>query len=98
MNILVTGASGLVGSALVARLTTNGHRVVPLRRGAVGDASEPTWNPEARWVQLPPSVTLDAVVHLAGENTAQRWTTAAKERIWESRVNATRLLSEALAG
>jgi len=98
MNILVTGATGLVGAALVSRLTASGHRVVPLRRGAAGSAAEPTWNPETRQVHLPASVSLDAVVHLAGENIAQRWTGAAKARIRASRVDATRLLSEALAG
>jgi uncharacterized protein len=98
MNILVTGATGFVGKALVSRLTTSGHGVLLLRRGAAGSASEATWNPEAKQVNLPSSVSLDAVVHLAGESIAQRWTTAAKARIRASRVDATRLLSEAVVG
>jgi uncharacterized protein (TIGR01777 family) len=96
MNILVTGSTGLVGAALVARLTASGHRVLPLRRGTVGSASEAVWNPETGQVHFPASFPLDAVVHLAGENIAQRWTPAAKARIRASRVDATRLLCEAL--
>jgi uncharacterized protein (TIGR01777 family) len=96
MNILVTGSTGLVGAALVARLTASGHRVLPLRRGAAGSASEAVWNPETRQVHFPASIPLDAVVHLAGENVAQRWAPAAKARIRASRVDATRLLCEAL--
>ena len=72
MNILVTGASGFVGSALSARLQKNGHRVLPLRR-ALATASEagPTWNPQAGQIHLEPAGQLDAVVHLAGENIVQ---------------------------
>ena len=96
MNILVTGSSGLVGAALVARLTASGHRVLPLRRGTVGSASEAAWNPETGQVHFPASIPFEAVVHLAGETIAQRWTPAAKARIRASRVDATRLLCEAL--
>ncbi|MBN2505983.1 MAG: TIGR01777 family oxidoreductase [Verrucomicrobia bacterium] len=97
MNILITGSTGLVGAALGARVAASGHRVVPLRRRAGGDPSEATWNPEAGRLHLPTSPPLDAVVHLAGETIAQRWTAAAKTRIRTSRVDATRLLSQALA-
>ncbi len=96
MNILVTGASGLIGIALVSRLSQSGHSVVPLRRGAARGAPGPTWNPETGEIKLEAAFPIDAVVHLAGENIAQRWTAAAKARIRASRVEATRLLSEAL--
>ncbi len=97
MNILLTGASGFIGGALSARLMKSGHRVVPLRRSpALGDEAGPTWNPAAGKISLEPNSPLDAVVHLAGENIAQRWTPAAKERIRASRVDATRLLCNAL--
>src|SRR5512137_2904910 len=97
MNILLTGASGFIGSVLASRLTKNGHRVVPLRRASADSASGPTWNPAAGQIHLEAAGPLAAVVHLAGENIAQRWTPAAKVRIRASRVDATRLLCEALA-
>jgi hypothetical protein len=98
MNSLVTGTSGFVGSALVSRLSKNGHRVVPLQR-TPGNGSEvgPNWNPAVGQIYIEPSGALDAVVHVAGENIAQRWTPAVKARIRASRVDATRLLCEALA-
>jgi len=97
MNILVTGARGFIGSALVSRLANGGHRVVPLRRATGGSEAGPTWTPLGGQVRLEPAGPLDAVVHLAGENIAQRWTPTAKARIRASRVDATRLLCEALA-
>jgi uncharacterized protein len=96
MNILLTGASGLLGTALLSRLRNNGHVVVPLRRAATPKQGEPTWNPASGQVDLG-AFPCDAVVHLAGENIAQRWTEEAKARIRTSRVEGTRLLSEALA-
>ena len=99
MNVLVTGASGLIGSALVSRLAEEGHQVIPLRRRAssVDESVLATWHPRTGQVDLSRCPPLHAVVHLAGENIAQRWTAAARERIRRSRVEGTRLLSEALA-
>ena len=95
MNILVTGASGLIGRAAGVALATGGHRVIPLRRGAGG--AGPTWQPEKGEINLAPAGPLDAVLHLAGEGIAQRWTPLVKQRIRDSRVQGTRLLCEALA-
>ena len=98
MHILITGASGFIGAALVSRLAKKGHHVVPLRRApAAGSEAGPTWNPHVGQIHLEPAGQPDAVVHLAGENIAQRWTPAAQARIRASRVDATCLFCEALA-
>ena len=97
MNIAVSGASGFVGSALVPELVRNGHRVIRLvRHKAAPGAPELSWDPKGA-----PTPSLledfDAVVHLAGENIAGRWTAEKKRRIAESRVNGTRHLADSLA-
>jgi uncharacterized protein len=98
VNLLLTGASGLIGSALGPFLEANGHRVIPLaRRASAGSASGPSWNPETSQINLDPAGPLGGVIHLAGETIAQRWTAAAKSRIRQSRVGGTRLLCEGLA-
>ena len=95
-NIAITGASGLVGSALTPLLTTGGHQVTRLVR------SEPQgrdiqWNPAAESFDSS-QLNVDAIVHLAGENIGSgRWTAAKKKRIRESRFNGTRVLCEGLA-
>jgi uncharacterized protein (TIGR01777 family) len=95
MNILVTGASGLIGRAASVALAAGSHRVIPLQRAAGGGG--PTWQPDKGEIHLAPAGSIDAVLHLAGEGIAQRWTPAVKQRIRESRVAATRLLCEELA-
>jgi hypothetical protein len=96
MNILITGATGLVGRNLSMLLTEKGHSVVPLVRGK-RQAGLPWWDPAGGKIDLSPLSGLDAVVHLAGENVAGRWTDKRKRRIRDSRVDGTKLLSEALA-
>ena len=96
MHVLVSGAGGLIGSALVAQLTADGHQVTRLVRRQAGAGSIP-WNPLSPGLDLSGAGRLDAVVHLAGENVAQRWTDAARARIRDSRVLGTRVLSAALA-
>lgn len=94
MRILITGASGFIGSWLVPFLTAHQHQVLPLHRGPTTETSEPVWEPIANRIDLAPAGKLDAVVHLAGENLAQRWTPDAKARIKSSREHGTRLLVE----
>jgi hypothetical protein len=98
-RVALTGASGLVGSALAAYLSTGGHRVVRLvRRDPDPGAAEIGWDPASGRIDRAGLEGLDAVVHLAGENIASgRWNEARKRRIRESRVRGTRLLAEALA-
>src|SRR2546421_6261942 len=96
MKILLTGASGLIGSKLGHSLATEGHEVVKLRRTAgIEEPNQASWNPAAGKISLAAAEPLDAVIHLAGETIAQRWTPAGKARIRDSRVNGTRLLSKA---
>jgi uncharacterized protein (TIGR01777 family) len=92
----VTGASGLIGSALVNRLMKDQHQVSRLVRRPAG-LGEISWDPDAGRLDPDDLEGLDAVVHLAGENIGVRWTRARKAKIRSSRVRGTRLLSEALA-
>jgi len=98
MRILITGASGLIGSALAPFLAGNGHEVVTLPRLTdTADVSTLSWSPSARRINLAGAGQIDAVIHLAGESIARRWTPAVKARIRGSRIDGTRLLSEVLA-
>jgi len=99
MHVLVSGASGFIGSALVPTLTAGGHTVTRLVRSTPrpGQAEIP-WNPAARSIGTPALEGLDVVVHLAGDNIAAgRWTAAKKASIRDSRVQGTTVLCEALA-
>jgi uncharacterized protein len=98
MTVLLTGSSGLLGSALTPLLSAAGQRVVPLRRRASAPAAgAAVWDPGAGGIDLSLTGPLDAVVHLAGETIAQRWSETAKRRMWESRCRGTELLCAALA-
>jgi uncharacterized protein len=101
VRVTVTGATGLVGSALVAALKSRGDSVTvlsrdPERAGAKLQVEAVRWDPMGEPAPAQALAGRDAVVHLAGENVAQRWTTAAKRAIRESRVRGTRHLLEGL--
>jgi hypothetical protein len=98
MHVVVTGSRGLVGSALIPFLTTGGHRVTRLVRGAAAGPDEAIWDPGKGLTEPLRLDGVDAVVHLAGENIAAgRWTPARKAAIRQSRVEGTRRLCEAMA-
>ena len=99
IKILVSGSTGLIGSALVPFLTTDGHKVIRLIRAETRPGQAAVhWDPAAGKIDSNALEGLDAVVHLAGENiAARRWTPAQKARIRDSRVQGTRLLAQSLA-
>lgn len=96
LHVAVTGAGGLIGSALSRRLTADGHRVSRLVRRAAGPG-EVSWDPVTGRLEPGQLDGMDAVIHLAGENVGARWTAARKHQIKSSRIQGTRLLSEAIA-
>ncbi|HEY7679638.1 MAG TPA: TIGR01777 family oxidoreductase [Terriglobia bacterium] len=97
MEIVVSGSTGLIGAALVPALTAAGHRVVRLvRKSPRPGTSDVFWDPAKAYVDTAKLEDKDAVVHLAGESIAERWTPQKKIRIHESRGRGTHLLCEAL--
>jgi uncharacterized protein (TIGR01777 family) len=102
MKILISGSTGLVGSALVPVLQSSGHETIRLVRSSSSRAQlrdgSVTWDPKSGELSAVDLEAIDAVIHLAGENiAASRWTPAQKARIRESRVAGTRLMAETLA-
>lgn len=95
-RVLVTGASGPIGKALLPSLETAGARVTRLVTGKASGQGQIHWDPDQ---PLSPEVVsgFDAVIHLAGESIVGRWTESKKRRIHDSRVHGTKNLSEALA-
>jgi uncharacterized protein (TIGR01777 family) len=97
-RIVVAGASGLIGGALVRSLTADGHEVVRLVRRAPRAKDEIRWDPEGKRVDAAGLAGCDAVVNLAGAGVGdRRWTDAYKTRIRCSRVLGTAALAEAIA-
>ena len=98
LRVAITGSTGLIGSALVPYLTRRGHTVSRMVRKPVPKGSADIhWDP-ARGVLDPADLEgFDGIIHLAGEPVSERWTSANKARIRDSRVRGTALLAEALA-
>jgi uncharacterized protein (TIGR01777 family) len=100
VNFLITGATGFVGKTLVDRLLARGDTVNYLARKRSEQLDSRTAYHFWKTGELPPLTSvprLDAIVHLAGETIAQRWTSDARKRIYDSRVEGTRQLVTALA-
>ena len=101
MTILVTGATGLVGKELVGLLLQNGHTVHYLsisKDKLVYNSNYKGfyWNPKTAEIDLNSLTDVEVIVHLAGANVAQKWTTSYKEEIIQSRVLSTKLLFQTL--
>lgn len=102
-TVLLSGASGFIGSELATSFARDGHRVVRLSRREVPSGGDTIgWHPAQRWIDdralnaltPPPQI----VVNLAGEPIAQRWTPRRKQAIRDSRVNGTATLAKAIVG
>jgi uncharacterized protein (TIGR01777 family) len=97
-KIAVTGASGLVGTALVAALRERGYLPIRMVRREPQGADEVYWNPADGSIDLDGLAGIAGAIHLAGDNVASgRWTDAKKARIRDSRVQGTTLLASSLA-
>lgn len=98
MRIIVSGASGLIGSALVPHLASQGHEVTRLVRRSAG-AGESQWDPARGVIDANVVGAADAVVHLSGAGIGdKRWSNSYKREILDSRVKSTKLLASVIAG
>jgi uncharacterized protein (TIGR01777 family) len=97
MRVVVGGASGLVGSALVPALRANGHDVLRLVRRPSTAADEVQWDPAAGALDRAALEGVEAIVNLSGENIGQRWTASRRREILASRTQATGLLARTAA-
>lgn len=96
--IAIAGSSGLIGSALVSALRTADHRVLRIVRRRPVDDGELYWDPEAGDLSADALAGVDAVVNLCGASiTGRRWSGAFKQILRDSRINATEVLSTAVA-
>jgi uncharacterized protein (TIGR01777 family) len=98
LDVAISGASGLIGTALTKSLRGDGHRVLRLVRGGVTGDEKIGWDPDAGRIDAPALEGVDAIVHLAGEGIGEkRWSDEQKQRIRDSRVRGTAVLAGAVA-
>ncbi|MGW8376499.1 TIGR01777 family oxidoreductase [Streptomyces sp. ODS28] len=98
MRIAITGAGGLIGTALSTSLRADGHEIVRLVRRAAAAPDEVEWDPKRQYVDAAGLIGCEAVVHLAGAGVGdKRWTAAYKRELRESRVLGTAAIAEAVA-
>ncbi|MCW2928446.1 MAG: hypothetical protein JWM86_2414 [Thermoleophilia bacterium] len=99
MRVLVSGASGMIGSELGRVLRARGDEVGSLVRGGSSSGLDVAWDPAARTIdrEALEAGRFDAVAHLAGETIVGRWTDEKRARIRDSRIDGTRLLAEAIS-
>ncbi|MWB97987.1 TIGR01777 family oxidoreductase [Agromyces seonyuensis] len=97
MRVLVAGASGFIGTALVARLREHGHDVVRLVRRRAESADESSWSPASGILDFTVMDRADAVVNLSGASLAKLpWTKSYRQELIDSRLGATRTLADAM--
>lgn len=98
MRVLISGASGLVGSEVIRQLEAEGHEALRLVRRKAKSSNEVEWNPSQGYIQEGIMETIDAVVNMAGATTGRiPWTAKYKEEIVSSRLDSTRTLVKAMA-
>ena len=98
MRVLISGASGLVGSEVIRQLEAEGHEALRLVRRKATSPNEVEWNPAEGYIQEGIMETVDAVVNMAGATTGKiPWTAKYKEEIVSSRLDSTRTLVKAMA-
>lgn len=98
MRVLISGATGLVGSEVIRQLESEGHEALRLVRRKPTSPKEVEWNPAVGYIQDGIMETIDAVVNMAGATTGKiPWTAKYKEEIVNSRIDSTRTLVKAMA-
>jgi uncharacterized protein len=97
MKLVVSGASGLIGSALVPALRKDGHEVLRLVRRPSSGAGEVEWDPGHGSLDASAMAGVTGAINLSGANLDRRWTAASKQEILASRVDTTNLLARTLA-
>ena len=96
-KIAITGASGLIGSALVGDLRAKGHEVLRLVRRPVASADEVEWDPKNESIDVASLAGVSAVINLAGAGVGdKRWTSSYKNEILNSRGSSTRTIAKAV--
>jgi uncharacterized protein (TIGR01777 family) len=99
VKVAITGASGLIGTAVRQSLEDDGHEVLRLVRRTPADPAEVEWDPQGGSVDADALAGVEAVIHLAGAGVGDhRWTASYKREIRDSRVLGTRTLARAIAG
>ncbi len=98
MKVVVSGGSGLIGSALIPQLRAAGHDVVQLVRGETTAPDQIHWDPARGQLNPADLAGAEAAVHLSGASVNRRWSASSKRVIRQSRVESTSLLAETLAG
>ena len=94
MNILITGGTGLVGTALVKKLEERNHTVRILTRSESEEKNEFYWNIDDKKIDDKAFENLDCIIHLAGANISERWTDDYKKELYSSRIDSANLLRE----